>query len=74
MGLGLFTEFSEEYDHNACEEYLVKQKKCQEMLKNAGYLGLQKAVYQLMADDYQRSLMHPIIKGIYTSRLAATLG
>ena len=22
-------EFSKEYDHNACEEYLVKQKKCQ---------------------------------------------
>ncbi|MBO6972380.1 MAG: hypothetical protein JJ843_00965 [Prochlorococcus marinus CUG1434] len=67
-------EPSEEYDHNACAEYLVKQKKCQEMLKNAGYLGLQKAVYQLMADDYQRSLMHPESKGIYRSRLEGSLG
>ena len=44
------------------------------MLKNAGYLGLQKAVYQLMADDYQRSLMHPESKGIYRSRLEGSLG
>ena len=67
-------EPSDGYDHNACAEYLVKQKKCQEMLKNAGYLGLHQAVYQLMADDYQRSLMHPESKGIYKSRLAGSFG
>ncbi len=43
------------------------------MLKKAGYLGLHKAVYKLMADDYQRSLIHPESKGIYTSRLAVLL-
>ena len=67
-------EPSHGYDHNDCAEYLVKQKKCQSMLKNAGYLGLHKAVYKLMADDYQRSLMHPKSKGIYKSRLARSIG
>ena len=67
-------EPSHGYDHNDCAEYLVKPKKCQSMLKNAGYLGLHKAVYKLMADDYQRSLMHPKSKGIYKSRLARSIG
>ena len=44
------------------------------MLKKAGYLGLHKAVYKLISDDYQRPLMHPESNGIYTSRLAASLG
>ncbi len=40
------------------------------MLKHVGYLGLYKAVYKLMAYDYQISLIHPKSKGTYKSRLA----
>ena len=67
-------EPSHGYDQNSCAEYFIKQKKCQAMLKNAGYMGLHKAIYKLQADDYQRSLMHPESKGIYRSRLAGSLG
>ena len=67
-------EPSNGYDQNDCAEYYLKQKKCQAMLKEAGYMGLHKEVYKLQAEDYERTLMHPKSKGIYRSRLAGTLG
>ena len=67
-------EPSDGYDQNDCAEYYLKQKKCQAMLKNAGYMGLHKEVYKLQAEDYERTLMHPESKGIYRSRLAGSVG